>query len=75
MIDPRIIRENLDGLRSMLKKRCVPDVVDLDEFSSVDEERRDLMNRSDELREKRNKLSKEIGKLKSKGENAAAIPL
>ena len=70
MIDPRIIREDLTGLKSMLEKRNMIGVVDLDEFSRVDEERRSLMASSDELREKRNRLSKEIGKLKSKGENA-----
>jgi len=73
MIDPRLIREDIDFLKSVLNRRGMTGVVDLDEFKKLDEQRRGLMNRSDELREKRNRLSKEIGKLKSSGESAEEI--
>ena len=54
----------------MLAKRRMTEVVDLDLFQKIDTERRDYITRSDELREKRNRISKEIGQRKSKGENA-----
>jgi seryl-tRNA synthetase len=48
-------------------------VVDLAAFTKVDEERRAVIQKIDELREKRNRVSKEIGKLKSSGGDASAL--
>jgi len=73
MIDPKYIREDINGLKELLVKRRMTGIVDLDELSKIDTERRELITVSDELREKRNKISKEIGKLKSQGENADEI--
>ncbi len=73
MIDPRLVRDDLENVRGMLKKRNMETVVDLDGLRRIDEERRAVIARADELREKRNRVSKEIGKLKSKGEDAAAL--
>jgi len=73
MIDPRLIREDIDGIKDLLKKRYMEYAVDADELQKVDEERRELVTKSDDLREKRNRLSKEIGAKKSKGENADDI--
>jgi len=73
MIDPKIIREDINLIEELLKKRHMEYVVDLEKLKNVDKERRELVLQSDELREKRNKISKEIGKLKSKGEDASAI--
>ncbi len=70
MIDPKLIREDIEGLKKLLVKRNMTEAVDLDELSKVDEERRLLITKSDELREKRNRVSKEVGQKKSKGENA-----
>ena len=72
MIDQKIIRENIDLVRQLLKKRHMENAVDADELARVDEGRRNLIIRTDELREKRNRMSKEIGVKKSKGEDAAA---
>jgi len=44
--------------------------VDINELKAIDEERRSLTAKTDELREKRNTLSKKIGQLKAKGEPA-----
>lgn len=70
MIDPKVIREDMEGLKDLLRKRNMEKAVDLDELKKVDEERRAIIAESDELREKRNRVSKEIGKLKSTGGNA-----
>ncbi len=71
MIDPKIIRENPEALKELLKKRHAENVVDLNELTSVDAERRQLSASSDELREKRNRVSKAVGMKKAKGEDAS----
>lgn len=73
MIDPRIIREDIEGIRDLLARRHMEKAVDVDELKKVDEERRELITRTDELREKRNRVSKQIGVLKSKGEDASGV--
>ncbi|OHD63703.1 MAG: serine--tRNA ligase [Spirochaetes bacterium RBG_13_51_14] len=70
MIDPAYIKQDIEGLKKLLEKRSMTAAVDLDRVKTIDEERRALILKSDELREKRNRLSKEIGQKKSKGENA-----
>jgi len=73
MIDARLIRENIDFIRAVLKKRNMEGVIDLAAFTKVDEERRAVIQKIDELREKRNRVSREIGKLKSSGGDASAL--
>ena len=73
MIDPRIIRENLDEIKTLLAKRHMEGVVNIEEFSAIEKKRREIMVKSDEVREKRNKLSKQIGQLKAKGESADEV--
>ena len=70
MLDPKLIREDIDGIRNTLKMRNMEDVVDLDHLKKIDEERREIIAQTDSLREKRNRLSKEIGSRKAKGEKA-----
>ncbi len=70
MIDPKYIKDDIAMLYTLLEKRNMKGVVDLDRLKSIDDERRVLIQKSDELREKRNRLSKEIGQKKSKKENA-----
>ena len=70
MIDPRLIRDDIEYIKKNLEQRNMKDAVDLDFFKKIDETRRDIISKIDKLREKRNKLSKEIGKKKSSGENA-----
>jgi len=73
MIDPKLVREDLEGIRAMLKKRNMESAVDPDELGRIDEERRSVIAKADELREKRNRVSKEIGKLKSGGGDASVL--
>ncbi|HPF07673.1 MAG TPA: serine--tRNA ligase [Spirochaetota bacterium] len=70
MIDPKIIRDDIESIRKLLERRNMQGAVDVDQLKAVDEERRSLSLKSDELREKRNTLSKSIGQLKSQGKNA-----
>ena len=73
MIDPRLIREDIDSLRVLLKNRNMEKAVDLDSLQKTDEQRRDCIARIDKLRERRNTLSKEIGKIKSSGGDDSAL--
>ncbi len=71
MIDPKIIRENIDFIAELLERRNMTKAVDVNELRAVDEKRRELSLKADELREKRNKLSKIIGQQKSQGKDAS----
>ncbi len=73
MIDPKLLREDIDSVKTALKNRKMEDVVDLDLLMRIDDERRALITESDEFREKRNRLSKEIGTKKGKGEPAEEL--
>ena len=70
MINPKYIREDMALVRRMLTIRNMEQAVDLGRLEALDAERRALVTRSDQLREQRNKLSKEIGARKAKKENA-----
>ncbi len=73
MIDPKMIRENLDYIRTVLKLRNMEGVADLDGLRRIDEERRTAIAKIDELREKRNRVSKEIGIRKGKKEDVSDL--
>ena len=71
MLDPKIIRENPDKIRKMLKDRAVE--YDFDNLIKKEKERRELIIKTDELREKRNEVSLEIGKQKKDGKDASSF--
>jgi len=68
MLDARYIRENIDALKTALKKRGYE--IDLSEFVSLEQERLGLMREAEELRGRRNVVSTEIGRLKKQGQEA-----
>jgi seryl-tRNA synthetase len=68
MLDARFIRENIDILKTALKKRGHE--IDLSEFVSLEQERLGLMREAEELKNKRNIVSTEIGRLKKQGQEA-----
>ena len=55
MLDPKIIRDNPETVREMLKARSLD--FPLDEFLRYDRERRELIVRTDEVRKTRNRIS------------------
>ena len=61
MIDLKLLRENTDVVRKALEDRGAE--ADLDGLLKLDQERRDLVFRADELKRKRNEVSQEIAKL------------
>jgi len=71
MLDVKLLRENLDEVKSRMATRGI--AVDWEEFVSLDRERRDAVANAERLKEKKNRLSGEIGKLKKSGADAAAL--
>ncbi len=72
MLDIKLIREKPDFVRQRLATRGRGDEAHIAEIAALDEQRRKLVVESDNLKAERNKVSKEIGALKSKGQDAGA---
>ena len=73
MIDINLIRTNPDLVRENIKKKFQDAKLALvDEVIALDKENRDAMQRGDALRAQRNKISKQIGMLMSKGQKEEA---
>ena len=64
MIDINLLRNQKDMVAQMMKNRS--EDVDLDHILELDVTRRNLIQIVDELRSKRNKVSKEIAQMKEK---------
>ena len=71
MLDIQLLRKDLPAAVAGLKRRGF----DFDEasFLALEEERRKLQSRTEELQGKRNTLSKQVGILKGKAEDASAV--
>jgi len=72
MLDIRSVRENPERVREALKKRGDSEEI-LERFLQVEEERLNLLRKVEELRQKRNQISQEIGKLKKQGQDASHL--
>jgi seryl-tRNA synthetase len=71
MLDIKLLRDHLDEVKARMSTRGIP--VDWDQFVSLDRERRDAVANTERLKEKKNRLSGEIGKLKKSGTDASAL--
>lgn len=70
MLDIKVIRENLDWAKDKLGRRGIKPE-ELDELVKIDAERRDGLSRSEQLKAKRNKVSKDIAEAKRNKEDAS----
>ena len=70
MLDIQLLRKDLPAVVAGLKRRGF----DFDEpaFRALEEERKKVQSRTEELQGKRNTLSKQVGMLKGRGEDASA---
>ncbi len=71
MLDIQLLRNNLPEVARLLASRGV--TLDTEAFRALEDERKALQIRTQELQAKRNSASKLIGQLKAKGESAAAV--
>ena len=71
MLDIQLLRKDLPAAVAGLKRRGF----DFEEatFRSLEDERKALQSRTEELQGKRNTLSRQVGMLKGKGEDASAV--
>jgi len=71
MLDIQLLRGQLDAVAARLATRGL--TLDVQAFTALEDERKQLQTRTQELQSQRNNLSKQIGMLKSKGEDASAV--
>jgi seryl-tRNA synthetase len=71
MLDIQLLRKDLPAVVAGLARRGV--TFDEAAFRALEDERKGLQTRTEELQAKRNALSKQVGALKSKGEDASAV--
>ncbi len=71
MLDIRFLRENVTVVEEALRKRNY--ALSLSEFLSIEEERRGLLREAEELRNRRNRVSEEIGRLKREKKNTETL--
>ncbi|HPF43641.1 MAG TPA: serine--tRNA ligase [Syntrophomonadaceae bacterium] len=67
MLDAKLIRANPERIKEQLQKRNMS--VTLDTFLALDEERRFVISKVEELKNFRNTASQEVGRMKKAGEN------
>ena len=72
MLDIKVIRENPEAVKSRLKRRG-GDFKEIDELLKPEEDRRSGLQESELLKNKKKKLSAEVGQLKQKGQDASKI--
>ena len=71
MLDIRFIRENKDAVKLAMKNRNA--AVDIDAVLELDQKRRTLIVEVDELKAKRNQISKNIGKMIQEGGDPESV--
>ena len=71
MLDPKIIRDEPDRIKQMLKDRAVE--FDFEKMLELNKTRREMMQQSDELKQKRNQMSVKIGSEKKAGNDASEL--
>ncbi|WP_374479679.1 serine--tRNA ligase [Zoogloea sp.] len=71
MLDVQLLRTRLDFVAERLATRGT--TLDVAAFQALEDERKARQTRTQELQARRNTLSKQVGQLKGKGEDASAV--
>jgi len=71
MIDIQLLRKDIDTVAARLATRKFQ--LEVTTFNALEAERKQIQTRTEDLQSKRNTLSKQIGMLKGKGEDASAV--
>lgn len=72
MLELRFIRENISLVRQKMELRGM-DLARVDDFARIDQERRQLLAEVEQLRNRRNTVSTEVGDLKKAGRDAEVL--
>jgi len=71
MLDPQLLRSDIDAIARRLAAR--PFALDVAGFEAIEQERKTVQTRTQELQAARNQFAKRIGQAKSKGEDVSAL--
>lgn len=71
MLDPALLRKDLDSVVRRLASRGF--TFPMDDFNSLETRRKSVQTETENLQAQRNALAKQIGALKSRGEDASAV--
>ena len=71
MLDIKLLRDDIDRIKTELKKRGYS--LDVKRFKLLDSDRKLLQVKVEDLQSQRKKLSEEYGKLKSSGDDTANL--
>jgi seryl-tRNA synthetase len=71
MLDINALRKDIDAVAARLRAR--PFELDIAAFNALEAERKQVQVATEELQARRNALSKQVGVLKSRGEDASAV--
>jgi seryl-tRNA synthetase len=74
MLDINLLRRDLPAVIAGLEKRKNPQpYLDVAAYTALENERKSLQTKTEDLQARRNSLSKQIGMLKAKGQDTAAV--
>ena len=71
MLDLKFVLENVEDVKGNLKWQNA-DASEIDNLGQLDKNRKDIIFKSEELRSERNRVSKEIGDKKRRGEDTSS---
>ena len=71
MLDPHVLRNDIEQIAKALAKRDY--TLDISTIEALEEKRKAIQVKTQELQQQRNSRSKEIGKAKAQGEDAQAL--
>ncbi len=74
MLDINLMRRDLDGVVAQLQRRKNPQpFLDVDRYSALEAERKQIQTATEQMQAQRNAVSKQIGQIKGKGGDTAAL--
>jgi len=71
MLDIKLLRENIDAIAKALAKRGY--ILDIEKFTKLENDRKQVQVKTQELQNQRNSQAKKIGQAKSRGEDIAPL--
>lgn len=72
MLDAKLLRNHFEEVKAKLDRRG-EDISELDQFEGLDEERRQLLVKTEALKAERNEVSKQVGEKKRNKEDASDV--
>ena len=71
MIDPKLIRNNIEAVNLALAKRGVQ--LNVEEWASLEAHRKELQSKTEALQAERNSGAKQVGQIKKSGGDASEV--